>query len=118
LAFDHVFSRTDDEIDLVLWQMLKLEIGQRRAFLQLTEGSNDRPPPTMPLDPNDEIEPRALGLRAPQMLGRHRHLAERVFLSPPVSVARCARHDVSSPEQSLCEDEPTKARRRRSCSDR
>ena len=34
LAFDHVLSRTDDEIDLVLWQMLKLEIGQRRAFLQ------------------------------------------------------------------------------------
>src|ERR1700722_16359158 len=59
----------------------------------------------MPLDPNDEIEAGALGLRAPQMLGRHLHLAERVLFNPPVFVIRrCARHDVPSPEQSLCED--------------
>src|SRR5580704_1051172 len=54
----------------------------------------------MPLDTNDEIEARALGLRAPQMLGRHLHLAKRVLFSPPVFVVRrCARHDVPSPEQ-------------------
>ena len=34
LAFDHILSRADDEIDLRLWQLLKFEIGQRRAFLQ------------------------------------------------------------------------------------
>src|SRR5580698_7486023 len=65
----------------------------------------------MPLDPDDEIEPRALGLRAPQMLGRHLHLAERVFLDTPVLMfCRCARHDIPYSGTSICEEATAKSK--------
>ena len=64
----------------VLGQLPEFEIRQRRAFLQKAESADHRPAPAVPLDADGEVLPRAFGLRAPQMLGRHPYVAERVFL--------------------------------------
>ena len=74
-------------------QLAEFEIRQRRAFLQKAEGADHRPAPAVPLDADGEILTGTLRLRAPQMLGRHPHVAERVLLDATLfALRRNARH--------------------------
>ena len=93
LAVDHLFGGANDEVDLVLRQLAEFEVRQRRAFLEEPEGANHRPAPAVPLDADGEILPRPLGLRAPEMVRRHPHFAERVLFDAKLIVRlRIARH--------------------------
>ena len=79
LAVDDILSCMDDEFGLLLRQLPELEVRQRRAFFQEAERADHRPAPAVPLGADREVEPGALGLRAPQVFRRHPNFAERVF---------------------------------------
>jgi hypothetical protein len=90
MAVDDLLGRAIDEARLVRGQHGELRVRTCRRLLDDAERAHHRPPEAEARDPDRKIVDRALRLRAPQALGRHRHFAERVLLDP-----RVAAHAVS-----------------------
>jgi hypothetical protein len=79
-AVDHLLRGGDDQIDLSLRQLTELAVRERRAFLEDADRADHRAIPVEALDSDRKVQVRALSLRAPETIGRHLDVAERILL--------------------------------------
>src|SRR6266404_2488077 len=70
-AVDYFLCGTHDQINFLLRKLAQISVGEGGTLLQDAECSDHRSAPPETLDPNWKVGVRPLGLRAPQMLGRH-----------------------------------------------
>ncbi len=83
---NNLIGGAHDQLHLVDGQLAQRFIRQRAGFLQNSEAADNIAPPDVILDPDREILPAPLGLRAPQMGGRHSDVTECIVFDPGIGV--------------------------------
>jgi hypothetical protein len=80
LPVDDFLGSPDDQADLLHRELAQLPVRQRGTLLEDAEGADHGPAPAIAFHPDREVEVRALGLGAPEVIRRDLDLPQGVLV--------------------------------------